>query len=104
MKKLRLFMLGCIGLAVSSTAWPIIVSNQADDYTGVTVVFVGAGDIGTGESGPAGADGQMRMARNTVAVADERFLLFKFDAPDSPSALDLEGISGPGDSGGPAYV
>ncbi len=202
MKKLRLVVLACIGLAISTTAWPIIVSHQADDaahlrlsndypapivlrrnhagsadgmgtwiaedwiltaahvaegfrtgdpigdndrlvvadvaihpdwpaepidlglirvasapsdidvvplcrtddYTGATIVFVGAGDIGTGETGPSGADGRMRMARNMVTVADDKFLLFEFDAPGSSSALRLEGISGPGVSGGPAYV
>lgn len=75
-----------------------------DDYAGETAVFVGAGDIGTGETGPTGADGRMRMAKNRVIMADDAFLLFEFDAPGSPSAINLEGISGPGDSGGPAYV
>jgi hypothetical protein len=31
-------------------------------------------------------------------------LRFTFDSPDSSNATDLEGISGPGDSGGPAYI
>ncbi len=82
----------------------IVPRCRTDDYAGATIVFVGAGDIGTGETGPAGADGRMRMARNRVTVADDKFLQFEFDAPGSSSALGLEGISGPGDSGGPAYV
>jgi secreted trypsin-like serine protease len=32
----------------------------------------------------------------------ERLLVFRFDAP--PGGTDLEGISGPGDSGGPALI
>ncbi len=97
--------LGLIRVTGSPSDIDIVrICGPDDDYTGATVVFMGAGDIGTGETGPAGADGRMRMAKNTVAMANEEFLLFEFDAPDSPSALDLEGISGPGDSGGPAYV
>ena len=96
--------LGLIRVASGPSDLDIVPLCRADDYTGATIVFLGAGDIGTGETGPARADGQMRMAKNIVTVADEKFLLFEFDAPDSPSASDFEGISGPGDSGGPAYV
>ena len=31
-------------------------------------------------------------------------LAFDFDAPNSGKALSLEGVSGPGDSGGPAFI
>ncbi|MDJ0710021.1 MAG: trypsin-like serine protease [Woeseiaceae bacterium] len=96
--------LGLIRVAAGPSNIDIVPLCVPDDYAGATVVFLGAGDIGTGKTGPAGADGQMRMARNMVTLANEEFLLLEFDAPGSPSALDLEGISGPGDSGGPAYV
>lgn len=68
------------------------------------VVFMGAGDFGDGVTGPAHADGRMRAARNTVVFADASLVAFVFDGPDSGQSLPLEGISGPGDSGGPAYV
>jgi hypothetical protein len=44
----------------------------------------------------------MRWATNKVTQALENYLTFSFDAP--PQAMDLEGISGPGDSGGPALI
>lgn len=96
--------LGLIRVVASPSNIDIVPLCVPDDYTGAAIAFVGAGDIGTGETGPAGADGRMRMAMNMVTLADEQFLLFEFDAPGLPTALDLEGISGPGDSGGPAYV
>ena len=71
---------------------------------GETVTFAGAGDTGNGETGPAFADGKMRAARNVINSANEHFVTFVFDAPDSEDTVPLEGISGPGDSGGPAYL
>lgn len=68
------------------------------------VVFIGAGDFGDGVTGPAHADGRMRAARNAVVFADASLVAFVFDGPDSGQSLPLEGISGPGDSGGPAYL
>ncbi len=66
------------------------------------VTFVGRGDFGTGLIGPDQVDGKLRKATNRVEEADEQWLIFKFDAP--PGGTDLEGISGPGDSGGPALL
>ena len=71
---------------------------------GRTATFVGAGDSGTGKTGPILVDGKMRAARNVIYSANEHFVTFVFDAPDSDGAVELEGISGPGDSGGPAYL
>jgi len=69
---------------------------------GMTVTFVGRGDKGNGETGPTGNDGKLRAAHNRLDRVNEGSIFFNFDAP--PSALDLEGISGPGDSGGPALA
>jgi hypothetical protein len=49
-------------------------------------------------------DRRLRAATNRVEKADGPFLQFRFDAPEDPNVTDLEGISGPGDSGGPAYI
>jgi hypothetical protein len=58
---------------------------------------------GTGETGPDGEDGRLRGAQNTVSAAPAPgWIAFEFDAP--PAGDDLEGISGPGDSGGPALL
>ena len=46
----------------------------------------------------------MRAATNRVERAEGSLLQFRFDAPGDPGATELEGISGPGDSGGPAYA
>lgn len=80
--------------------------NQSDEL-GKEIVFVGTGYAGTGDKGMAeGAvnkDRKLRAAQNKVdGLEREGFIRFTFDSPDSGKALPLEGISGPGDSGGPA--
>jgi len=75
---------------------------SASDESDQMVTFVGAGDFGTGESGPVDTDGIMRGATNRVDSVDAWWVYFKFDS--GASATEFEGISGPGDSGGPAFV
>ena len=75
---------------------------RGDDEVGKVITFVGWGDVGTGLTGPTGADGKKRGATNTVLAATEKWVTFRFDAP--PDGTELEGISGPGDSGGPALL
>lgn len=75
---------------------------ERDDETGKQIVFVGPGEYGDGLAGPVGDDGRWRGATNTVASVLDNWITFKFDAP--PNGTDLEGISGPGDSGGPALL
>ena len=73
------------------------------DEAGRAVVFVGNGGTGTGLTGPQRPeDGLKRGATNVVDSTDDDWLYFTFDAP--PDGTDLEGISGPGDSGGPAII
>ncbi|MEW6207324.1 MAG: trypsin-like serine protease [Acidobacteriota bacterium] len=74
----------------------------ATDEVGKIVTFVGRGDTGTGLTGPRVMDRKKRGATNKIESADERWLYFTFDDPRT--ATDLEGISGPGDSGGPALL
>jgi Trypsin len=73
------------------------------DEVGKIVTFVGRGDYGTGETGPGTQDGVLRGATNRVERATDAWVVFHFDAPGELSTR-LEGISGPGDSGGPALV
>ncbi|MEL6402553.1 MAG: trypsin-like serine protease [Cyanobacteria bacterium J06626_4] len=73
-----------------------------DDELGQSVTFMGWGDFGTGLTGVEKADGQFRLATNRIEEVDEQWLVFYFDKP--PDTTDLEGISGPGDSGGPALI
>jgi hypothetical protein len=72
------------------------------DEVGQVVTFVGGGDTGTGLTGAQAMDGMKRGATNTVDSADDDWIFFTFD--DGEGATDLEGVSGPGDSGGPALV
>jgi hypothetical protein len=66
------------------------------------VTFVGRGGTGTGLTGAQTRDGVLRGATNQVYKVAERHLVFRFDEP--PGGTDLEGVSGPGDSGGPAFL
>ncbi len=76
---------------------------RGGDEVGMTIVFVGRGDTGDGERGVTHGDGELRGAHNVVdAVEFGQWLVFDFDSP--PDGLELEGISGPGDSGGPALA
>lgn len=80
--------------------WPELYSQP--DEQGLVVTFVGRGDTGNGLQGVTTADTKMRAATNQVIQAQGQWLRFSFD--QGASALPLEGISGPGDSGGPALV
>ena len=84
---------------------PISLYTENNE-TGKTVFIPGWGDTGNGIDGITGADGQFRIAQNIVDTAMDGWLIWKFDNPDSENsnALPLEGISGPGDSGGPALI
>jgi hypothetical protein len=68
------------------------------------IVIVGYGDFGSGETGPQGNDHRVRGATNRIDEATDLWLKFAFDPPDNPRTTPLEGVSGPGDSGGPAYL
>ena len=104
---------------------PIPVSGV--DPVGETVVIVGYGGTGTGQDADywsdVAYDGLKRAAQNTVDGRDEETfgtgtLIVDFDAPDGSlntstevygldsldSPLELEGCTGPGDSGGPMLM
>jgi len=72
------------------------------DERGQAVRFVGTGLTGDGRERPRPPGGTWRAAQNRVHAVTPRVIRFLFDAP--PEGEDLEGISGPGDSGGPALI
>lgn len=76
------------------------------DEVGKEVVIIGNGDHGNGRTGPVGNDGNIRAATNLIDDATDAYLTWAFDDPERvpERATPLEGISGPGDSGGPAFV
>jgi hypothetical protein len=71
---------------------------------GLEVTFVGRGSYGNGLTGPTIYSQTLRAATNRVEKAQGTALRFRFDAPGDEGVTALEGISGEGDSGGPAYV
>jgi secreted trypsin-like serine protease len=92
---------------------------SGSDELGMVVTLVGRGQTGNGLTGPTGEDRRVRAATNRVESTLDVFpgtqargqypaegfqLRFTFDSPGSGAATDLEGISGGGDSGGPAYI
>ena len=82
---------------------PIPLYNTSDEQ-GKIVTLVGRGDSGTGLTGPITADHRLRAATNRVERVEGDMLVFRFDAPDDENTTPLEGVSGPGDSGGPALI
>ena len=77
---------------------------RSPDEAGREVIFAGWGDPGNGVTGAAKGDGKFRAAENRVERVEPGRIIFTFDAPATGRALPSEGISGPGDSGGPALV
>lgn len=76
--------------------------GAAEILPGTEVTFVGRGGHGTGDVGVVGFDAARRAANNVVSGMNGEWMQFIFNHGDE--ALPLEGISGPGDSGGPALV
>jgi hypothetical protein len=76
------------------------------DEQGKNIWFIGIGGTGNGLTGQtidnAQNKGLLRKAQNTIIEAEGPLIKFKFDRGDK--ALPLEGVSGGGDSGGPAYL
>jgi hypothetical protein len=96
-------------IALVRLADPVANHRYAEAYrerdeVGREVVWVGTGDFGTGRTGPTTRDRTLRGATNRVERADDLRLFFKFDSPESGAATELEGISGPGDSGNGALM
>ena len=84
---------------------PIPLYNKLDELH-KKVLIIGNGDKGTGVTGPIGNDGQFRAATNRIVEASENWLKWDFIDPrvDSSGVTEMEGIAGPGDSGGPAFI
>ena len=72
------------------------------DELGQTAIIVGYGDFGIARQPFHRMDGRRRAATNVIDDAGPRRLFLKFDAP--PRGTALEGVGGPGDSGGPLII
>jgi|CXWL01.1.fsa_nt_gi hypothetical protein len=79
---------------------------EGSDELGKTVVMLGWGDAGDGVQGIVGPDGQFRRATNVIDQAEGDIVSWTFSDPRAAHSdvTALEGISGPGDSGGPALI
>jgi hypothetical protein len=67
-----------------------------------TLWLVGYGDFGNAGGPLAHSDGQRRAVANAVDDAGPKRLFLRFDAP--PAGVAMEGVGGPGDSGGAAVL
>ena len=76
------------------------------DELGKVMKLAGYGYTGTGETG--GVENcfpcSLRGADNRVIEVNDYHLRFKFESPEDSDVLLLEGVGGPGDSGGPVYI
>jgi len=79
---------------------------EGSDELGATLKLAGYGDIGDAVEGlyPLNGPNPLRGADNVTAIVNDYHLGFVFENPDSGNSLPLEGVGGPGDSGGPAYI
>jgi hypothetical protein len=69
------------------------------------ISLIGHWQGGNGMTGSsAGAEKKLKGATNRVASADQHWLKFVMDAPSDAATTSLEGVSGGGDSGAPAYL
>lgn len=94
-------------IALIRSEQPIIIPNypklyRETDEESLTAIFLGRGGTGNGIDGETGEDGILRNATNAIDAIEGAWLRFDFDKPEMSSAL--EGVSGTGDSGGPALV
>jgi len=83
---------------------PLALYREQDEQNKI-VTLLGWGFFGIGTQGIHIDDGQFRIARNTIHTTNHR-LRFSFDDPRQAGsqAIDLEGLPGLGDSGGPALL
>ena len=98
-------------LALIKLKAPVVDVQPAKIYRkhnedGQTVWFIGSGGTGTGLTGETVGyednNGTLRKARNRVESVSKSDLTFIFDSGDD--GVELEGVSGNGDSGGPAFI
>jgi hypothetical protein len=83
---------------------PVPIYAGRDEARQMTTL-IGHYITGNGKTGPDKTlKKELRGATNRIEKTNDFWLYFTFDAPDSPSVTDLEGMSGPGDSGAPAYI
>ena len=88
---------------------PIPFYTQKDEV-GQKAMMVGWGAFSTGDKGILDMgedeynDGHFRYIENYISKIRNGMLAFDFDKPNTQNVLPLEGVNGPGDSGGPMLL
>lgn len=94
-----------VQLASAVEGIPVASLYEKTDEQDMILWFVGAGGTGNGKTGQIIDNfengGVLRKAQNRVSDVTENLLYFLFD--EGKNALPLEGVSGGGDSGSPAF-
>lgn len=84
---------------------PVLALWRRGGEQGRVVSLVGHWQGGTGlTGGDPSAPKVLRAATNRVEKADRHWLRLVMDPPGARGVTELEGVSGAGDSGAPAYV
>jgi len=96
-----------IDLAILVLAKPVTGINPIpiyplSDETGQIATLFGSGTTGNGRTGESKYDRLARAAQNRIDEVSSQFLKVTFDPPGK--GLPTEGVTGNGDSGGPAYL
>ena len=86
-----------------STIYPTPLYKETNELNQL-VTIVGRGWSGTGKTGLIRNDQKFRRATNKIDSVSTNWIKFRFDEPENPNATEFEGISGSGDSGGPAFI
>jgi hypothetical protein len=93
-----------IRLTKPSTQVPLRLWREGGEAQHV-ISLIGHWQGGNGVTGSsATAEKRLKGATNRVASADKHWLKFVMDAPSDRASTQLEGVSGGGDSGAPAYL
>jgi len=86
---------------------PIDLYTMKDEVN-QEILMLGWGDFSNGKTGTIRDepinDGQFRKAYNVIDGIEDNYLSFNFDSSKSDKVHELEGVNGPGDSGGPALI
>ena len=99
-----------LSIQIPSVQPSTLFSGTQGSLSGVTASMCGFGYPGIAGSGVGAYDRIKRAGENIIGDAsypswlESQYLISRFDAPSSPSAVALEWQGSPGDSGGPWMV
>ncbi len=96
------FDIALIQLSAKPTSLKSVKLYRGFEEQNKIVTIIGRGDFGNGRVGVVGADQIKRAANNRIIEAKGQWIKYIFDQGEM--SVELEGISGPGDSGGPALI